>query len=350
MIETLKKIYNWLEDDISKEIYLNRLNYLVSGDLHFIAEMGEKHCEDLCRREFPNYIEINPKDEIVLYGCGYFGKLFIKEENADNKYNTNLYNIKYICDKNETVQKNGYDSYVVKSPEYLFKNYNGEQVIITSKDFFEEIKNNCLKHGIPRDKIYTYYKKASKQQYFIEDFIKLNKREIFIDAGSCDLRTSHTLKQLCPDSMCYAFEPDPQCYEKCESFINNFPEKYNNIRLFPYGTWNCKTTLYFSATNDGSSHITSEGECKINTITIDEAVSEPVTFIKMDVEGAELKSLEGAKNTIQKYKPKLAICIYHKSEDMYEIPLYMKSLVPEYKLYVRHYSNYYGETVLYAII
>ena len=54
-------------------------------------------------------------------------------------------------------------------------------------------------------------------------------------------------------------------------------------------------------------------------------------------------------NTIQRDKPKLAICIYHKPEDMTEIPLYIKSLVPEYKLYIRHHSNRYGETVLYAV-
>lgn len=70
----------------------------------------------------------------------------------------------------------------------------------------------------------------------------------------------------------------------------------------------------------------------------------------MDVEGAELESLKGASGTIQRYKPKLAICIYHKPEDMTEIPLYIKSLVPEYKLYVRHHSNSIAETVLYAII
>ena len=69
----------------------------------------------------------------------------------------------------------------------------------------------------------------------------------------------------------------------------------------------------------------------------------------MDVEGAELESLKGAQKVIQRDKPKLAICIYHKPEDMVEIPLYIKELIPEYKLYIRHHSNYIFETVLYAI-
>lgn len=74
-----------------------------------------------------------------------------------------------------------------------------------------------------------------------------------------------------------------------------------------------------------------------------------VTFIKMDIEGSELKALMGAKETIRKYKPKLAICLYHKKEDILEIPLYVKELLPEYKLYIRHHCNKHGETVLYAM-
>ncbi|MNC55831.1 hypothetical protein D3C75_1053850 [compost metagenome] len=73
------------------------------------------------------------------------------------------------------------------------------------------------------------------------------------------------------------------------------------------------------------------------------------SFIKMDIEGAEMEALQGAQNTIVKHRPRLAICIYHKPEDILEIPLYLKSLVPDYKFYIRHYSNYTIETVLYAI-
>lgn len=88
-------------------------------------------------------------------------------------------------------------------------------------------------------------------------------------------------------------------------------------------------------------------------MSIDEIVyseeSPKVTFIKMDIEGAELESLKGAQKVIQRDKPKLAICIYHKPEDMVELPLYIKELVPEYKFYIRHHSNFINETVLYAI-
>ena len=77
--------------------------------------------------------------------------------------------------------------------------------------------------------------------------------------------------------------------------------------------------------------------------------NDKVSFIKMDIEGAELKALEGAKETISKYKPRLAICIYHKYEDIYEIGDYILTLNPNYKLYIRHYTTCMWETVLYAV-
>lgn len=92
----------------------------------------------------------------------------------------------------------------------------------------------------------------------------------------------------------------------------------------------------------------------IKTKSIDDLVKErgleKVDFIKMDIEGSELAALKGAKRTICQYKPNLAICIYHKIEDFYMIPKYIKQIVPEYKLYVKHHTDMEWETVLYASV
>ena len=69
----------------------------------------------------------------------------------------------------------------------------------------------------------------------------------------------------------------------------------------------------------------------------------------MDIEGAELDALKGAVHTIQTYRPKLAISIYHKPEDLVEIPLYLMEIMPDYQFYIRHYTTWLEETVLYAI-
>jgi hypothetical protein len=70
----------------------------------------------------------------------------------------------------------------------------------------------------------------------------------------------------------------------------------------------------------------------------------------MDVQGVELKALNGAVKTIMRDRPKLAICVYHKPEDLFKIPKYIKNLVPEYKLYMRHHAWSLIETVLYAVV
>lgn len=75
-----------------------------------------------------------------------------------------------------------------------------------------------------------------------------------------------------------------------------------------------------------------------------------VSFIKMDIEGAEQKALIGSEKLIGQNRPKLAICIYHNCEDMTDIILYIHKLVPEYKIYVRHHSLLATETVMYAVI
>ncbi len=75
-----------------------------------------------------------------------------------------------------------------------------------------------------------------------------------------------------------------------------------------------------------------------------------VTFIKLDIEGSELEALRGAEKIIRRDKPRLAISIYHKPQDYFEIPLYIRGLVPEYKLYIRHHKFNKNDTVLYAVL
>ena len=72
-------------------------------------------------------------------------------------------------------------------------------------------------------------------------------------------------------------------------------------------------------------------------------------FIKLDIEGAEQDAIDGAKNTIRKYKPILAICIYHKAEDWYKIPEKVLEIEKDYDIYLRHYMEGIFESVMYFI-
>ena len=114
--------------------------------------------------------------------------------------------------------------------------------------------------------------------------------------------------------------------------------------------------VYFKPASSGGTIVEDddkddEGIIRIPVISIDSVeLCRNATFIKMDIEGSEMKALEGAKQTILCNKPKLTICIYHSDEDMVRIAEYIHSLVPEYKLYIRHHTSEKNETVLYAVI
>ena len=82
----------------------------------------------------------------------------------------------------------------------------------------------------------------------------------------------------------------------------------------------------------------------------DHLQGEAVSFIKMDIEGAERAALRGAEQLIRRCRPDLAICVYHSISDLFEIPLYIHSIVPEYRLYLRHHTPVFCETVCYAVI
>ena len=149
----------------------------------------------------------------------------------------------------------------------------------------------------------------------------------------------------------YAWEPDPANRVAVERTVKNL----NDVVLVPCGLWSEKTVLSFRNGGDSAStFMNNDDDADVITVDVDSidnvCSGDKVTFIKMDIEGSELEALKGAENVIRRDKPRLAICIYHKPEDLYEIPLWIKETVPEYKLYVRQHARWWTETVLYATL
>ena len=107
--------------------------------------------------------------------------------------------------------------------------------------------------------------------------------------------------------------------------------------------------MRFAADNQSNSVISQDGNLLIQCIALDDCLSDIApTFISMDIEGSEMFALKGMKEIIKNNHPKLAICVYHSPEHIWEIPLFLQSLVPEYKFYLRNYTSFSSETVLYA--
>lgn len=186
-------------------------------------------------------------------------------------------------------------------------------------------------------------------QYFVKDLISLSDHEVFIDCGAFDGDTMKAFLKACHNryQSIVCFEPVEEYHHRLEKRSRG--KKVTAIRA---GVYKTSTTLQFNAEGGKGSSISSSAEHTISVpvCAIDD-VSEcnEATFIKMDIEGSEFAALQGAKQTILRNRPKLAICIYHRNKDFIEIPEWIHKLVPEYKLYVRHHAYSINETVLYAI-
>jgi FkbM family methyltransferase len=187
-----------------------------------------------------------------------------------------------------------------------------------------------------------------EEQYFIKK-LKLGKDEIFVDCGAFTGDTIDLFLRRCKEyKQIIAFEPDPEIFERLKKKHGG----NKKITFINAGVYDKDGEISFGEDSGGCLKIMDDKDGgfanRIQVKTIDGLNLENVSFIKMDIEGAELNALKGAEKTILRDKPKLAVCIYHSDEDMIRIAEYIHKLIPEYKLYVRHYG-FITETVLYAI-
>ena len=173
---------------------------------------------------------------------------------------------------------------------------------------------------------------TDEKQYFLEGYSPI-KGDIVIDGGAYD---GMTAKDFC-DIGChvYSFEMDELNYQKGIAL-----SQANNFILENRGLGRGKIELKYKTGGPGSC-ISQEGVNTAKIIDIDTYANEKelprIDFIKMDIEGSEMDALQGAAQSIRKYKPKMAICTYHKLHDMWKIPLYIKQLRPDYEFAFRHH-------------
>ena len=206
--------------------------------------------------------------------------------------------------------------------------------------------------------------------YFVHEIMHIAEHEVFVDGGAylgetsldfVDWYKKETKRQIRhmsnvtpPEYHIYLWEPDITN----RSLIDRNLKGIENYTILPYGMWDKHEKILFTSTLGGDDSriqdnviLPVNGETNsIETESVDNLlIDKSVTFIKMDIEGAEIKALYGAKKTICQQKPKLAISIYHQYDHLYRIPLLIKEWVPDYKIYIRHHSDLHVDTIMYAI-
>ncbi len=193
---------------------------------------------------------------------------------------------------------------------------------------------------------------VASECYFPPDLFALAEDSVIVDCGAFDGDSLRLL--LSQQSIFGAFigvEPDPESYKRLSQFVGTLPlATKQTVTIFQNAVGAAEGKLTFQSGGEVNSNLSLDGNTVVDVTTLDSLMrgTNP-DYIKMDIEGAELDALTGTKETLVRDKPVLAISIYHRSSDLWTIPNLIKSMVPEYDLYLRRYAEDCWELICYAI-
>jgi FkbM family methyltransferase len=192
------------------------------------------------------------------------------------------------------------------------------------------------------------------ESYFLPRVFALRDDEVFVDCGAFDGDTLRAYLAHQPEGFrrYVAVEPGQSAFDKLQLFVASLREPLRT-RVTPL---RCvagarRERLRFEDTGDMGSKASGSGTSTIESIPIADMVEAgtPITFIKMDIEGAEAEALTGARPAIERDAPILAVCVYHTQDDLWRLPLLMREMVPGYRFFLRCHEGDGWQTVAYAV-
>lgn len=175
---------------------------------------------------------------------------------------------------------------------------------------------------------------TDKDEVF-ENIIRLGENEHYLDLGAYRGDTIEELLHYTGGkySSIIALEPDVKTFRKLEAYA----EGMRDVTLFRKAVYSFGGTVSFNSAAGRQSSIGNNGT-ETESVTVDElCTGRDITYIKMDVEGAEIDALLGAKETLLLKKPKLNVALYHKFTDIFEIPLLIHKINPDYEFHLRRH-------------
>lgn len=188
--------------------------------------------------------------------------------------------------------------------------------------------------------------------YFPEDIIVPRPDEVFVDCGAFDGDTVQEFikRRNSTFGKIIAVEPDPENCKNLKARISHLPENLKEqIKILQNAVGSRREVVSFNATGTAASSV-GTGTFDVECARLDELISnEHPTYIKMDIEGAETDAVTGAQKLIEKELPVFAICLYHKQEHLWQIPLMIASFSDQYRFFLRRYADECWELVCYAI-
>ncbi len=230
--------------------------------------------------------------------------------------------------------------------EYLRENKASFEYVYSrlADDLSRKTFENIIKYKLSGKIEYLFNCEANKDEPF-ENILKLSNTESFFDLGAYNGDTvAEFLSRVTDYKSITAVEPDKKSFKKLVLNTENVKNiSCKNVAISDFnGTGGFAMKGGRNSTAEGSS--TETAFCTVDSL----AEKTVPTYIKMDLEGAELNAIYGAENTIIKHKPKMLISCYHRTEDLFTLPQAVFKIRDDYKLYMRHFSavpawdtNYY---------
>lgn len=181
-------------------------------------------------------------------------------------------------------------------------------------------------------------KENNFDDYYDFDILQCDENEVMVDLGAYigDSALAY-IKNYGKYKKIYCYEISQESLTKMRQNLS----LYENITIRNVAVGAEEGTMYFKkGAFDSSNQVSDSGDIPVRIVTLDEDIQEPVTLIKMDIEGSELDAIEGAVGHIKNDRPKLAICTYHNNHHIWEIPRRLKEINPDYKLYMRYNGDW----------
>jgi FkbM family methyltransferase len=190
-------------------------------------------------------------------------------------------------------------------------------------------------------------------QYFPADIVRLSEDEVFVDGGAFDGDTLVDFLGRVGERFAHyhAFEPDAANRVRLMGRLEGLPAAVREkITIHPLALHAESATLSFTDQGGPTSHVGTGGNTSVRGERLDAILAvQRLSFLKLDVEGAERAALAGAKASIIQHRPQVAACVYHEPNDLWEIPQRLAALLPNSRFYLRQHGFDGWETVVYVV-
>lgn len=189
------------------------------------------------------------------------------------------------------------------------------------------------------------------EQYFSTDVVRIRDDEAFVDCGAYDGDTLAALLAHAGGSFArfVAFEPDPANLEALHARVAGLPaELERRVDVIEAAVASIAGTVTFGGLG-AAAGIGDGGEIEVPTVVLDDVVDGPVTYLKMDIEGAELDALAGARTTVARDRPVLTLCAYHAPDHLWRLPLAVQEIADGYRYRLRRYGADCWDLIVYAL-